>query len=57
MPSWTVLPSYDPQHMSLYMVRQWCWSLEGGMASVYASVSKDAGNDIYKYGGDRARQS
>jgi hypothetical protein len=36
MPSWTALPSCDPQHASLYLVRRWCWSLDGGMASVYA---------------------
>jgi hypothetical protein len=46
MPSQMALPSYDPQHESLYVVRQWCWSLDGGMALVYASVSNGGGKDM-----------
>ena len=43
MPSQTALPSCDPQHALLYVVRQWCWAVEEGMASVYASVLEEAG--------------
>jgi hypothetical protein len=46
MPSRTALLSCDPQHATLYVVRRWCWLLEGGMASVYASISVDAGNNM-----------
>ncbi len=46
MPSQMALPSCDPQHALLYVVRRWCWSFDGGMVLVYASVSDGGGKDM-----------